>query len=291
MPSRRAVALILAFWVATSAYVAYRDLWPVLFASGPPPVAIDLADEAAQAVPVRWTIRVSGQKKPGKLVTQMKYVEADDTFTFTNRYSDLRYEMSGASVVVPELTTVVRVTRGGDLREQSVNGKLEVYLGELKIGEATAKVAGTVTGGQLVATCDVRSTLGNLNKTLDPVPVPKGQPLNPLMPVNRIGDVKPGRRWVVHESNPLEDAVGALMREKASEFGLKLPEKKREPLIGEVLSQTQTLDWNGESVACWVIEYRREEVVARTWVRESDGKVLRQEAYGKGERLTIERDQ
>jgi hypothetical protein len=111
------------------------------------------------------------------------------------------------------------------------------------------------------------------------------------MPVNRIGDVKPGRRWVVHENNPLEDAIGALMREKMGEFGLKLPEKKREPLIGEVLSQTQNLDWNGESVACWVIEYRREEVVARTWVRESDGKVLKQEAYGKGEQLTIERNQ
>jgi hypothetical protein len=38
-----------------------------------------------------------------------------------------------------------------------------------------------------------------------------------------------------------------------------------------------------------VIEYRRTEVVARTWVRVADGKVLRQELSEKGEALTFER--
>ena len=102
--------------------------------------------------------------------------------------------------------------------------------------------------------------------------------------------MKPGRWWLVHENDPLGEAVGALVREKFGEYGFKLPEKKQEPLIGAVLSEQQTLDWHGQSVACWVIEYRRDEVVARTWVRVSDGKVLKQEAFQKGERLTIERD-
>ena len=39
-----------------------------------------------------------------------------------------------------------------------------------------------------------------------------------------------------------------------------------------------------------MIEYRREEPVARTWVRASDGKVLKQEAFQKGETLTIIRN-
>ena len=38
---------------------------------------------------------MSGQKKPGRLTTQMKYHESDDTFTFTNHYADLRYEIGG----------------------------------------------------------------------------------------------------------------------------------------------------------------------------------------------------
>ncbi len=257
MPSRRVIALILAFWLATSAYVGYRDVWPLVFASGPPPVAIDLADEAAQSIPVRWQI-TRGNQKVGRLVTQMKYIEADDTFQFTSEYKQLRFESSGVVVVVPELVTVVRTTREGDLREQSAEGNLELHLGGMKL-EATAKVVGTVTNGQLIATCEMTSPLGNLNKTLDPIAVPKGQPLNPLQPVNRISGVRPGRRWVVHESDPLGEAVGALVREKLGEYGFKLPEKKQEPLIGAVLSDPQNLDWYGQSVACWVIEYRRDE--------------------------------
>jgi len=296
MPSTRAIALIIAFWFATAGYVAYRDLWPVLFASGPPPVAIDLADEAAQSVPVRWSIHMSGQKKPGRLTTQMKYHESDDSFTFTNHYADLRYETGGVVVVVPELINVIRIARGGDLREQSVDGRLEVYLGDLKFGEATARVAGMVTDGQLVSRVDATYTFAGLarqelQRTLDPVPVPTGQPLNPLQPVNRLTGIRPGRRWVVHESDPLREAIAVLINEQAGQFGLKLPEEKRDPLIGEVLSDPRTLDWHNHQVACWVIEYRRDEPVARTWVHVSDGKVLKQEAFQKGETLTIVRNQ
>ncbi len=193
MPSRRSVALILAFWLAVTGYVLYRDVAPILLASGPPPIAIDLADEAAQNIPIRWTLTWNG-KPAGKLTTQMRYIDADDTFRFTNDYRGFRYEASGIAVVVPELRNVTRISRGGDLREQSGDGKLEVYLGELRLGEATAKVVGKVIDGQLVATCEVKSPFGNLEKTLDPVPVPSGQPLNPLQPVNRIANLQPGRR-------------------------------------------------------------------------------------------------
>jgi len=291
MPSRRSIALILAFWVAVTGYVLYRDVAPVLLASGPPPIAIDLADEAAQNIPIRWTLTWNG-KPAGKLTTQMRYIDADDTFRFTNDYRGFRYEASGIAVVVPELRNVTRISRSGDLREQSGEGKLEVYLGELRLGEATAKVVGTVTNGQLIATCEVKSPLGDVSKTLDPVPVPSGLPLNPLQPVNRIANLSPGREWVVHENNPLDDALAALAREKATQFGLKLPESPSGPLRAEVLSSAQNLDWHGHATACWVIEYRREgELVARTWVRVTDGKVMKQEAFKKGENLSIERDE
>ena len=39
-----------------------------------------------------------------------------------------------------------------------------------------------------------------------------------------------------------------------------------------------------------MIEYRREEPFAWTWVRAADGKVLRQEVAKKGETLSFERE-
>ncbi|MCI0704717.1 MAG: hypothetical protein L0241_26980, partial [Planctomycetia bacterium] len=138
---------------------------------------------------------------------------------------------------------------------------------------------------------EIKSDFLKLAGKLDPVPVPAGQPLNPLQPVNRLGNVRGGQRWVVHESNPLQDAVMGLFRKKLAEVGLRLPEQKaKDALIAEVGRSPQDLEWQRQSVPCWVIEYRRAEPIARTWVRVSDGKVLRQEAFEKGESLMFERE-
>ena len=63
-----------------------------------------------------------------------------------------------------------------------------------------------------------------------------------------------------------------------------------EVLYAEVASEPLGLLYKGDLVPCWVIEYRADQPVARTWVRVSDGKVLRQEAFGMGENLALQRD-
>jgi hypothetical protein len=294
MPSRRVITLVFAFWVATTGYVAYRDWWPRLFASGPPPVAIDLADEAAQNVPIRWTMTRNGEPI-GRLITQMRYVESDDTFQFTSEYRQLKLTVAAVEFLVPEFWTTIRITRTGDLREQTAEGKLELNFHGLAVGSAQLKLVGRVTEGQLLATVDgsyslLTKTAVPFRRTLDPVPVPAGQPLNPLQPVNRLRGVQPGQRWVVNESNPLDAAMKTLLTEVAGQFGIKPPEDTRGPLIGEVLRSPRDLEWSTQLVSCWVIEYRRDaEVVARTWLRQSDGKVLQQEALAKGEHLALVR--
>src|SRR5947208_3396232 len=122
MPSRLAVAGIVAFWLATTGFVLYRDVWPRVFATGPPPVSIELADEARQNLPARWTLYLNGQKVGG-LTTQMKYLDSEDAFQFTYRYTHLELEQSGITLKVPEAVSEVRMTRSGDLKEQTMTGK------------------------------------------------------------------------------------------------------------------------------------------------------------------------
>lgn len=288
MPPRFAVAGILAFWLATTAFVAYRDVWPRLFASGPPPVVIELADEARQNVPAKWGLYRNGQKV-GKLTTQMKYLDAEDTFAFTYRYTGLKFEQGGVTLEVPEATSEMRMTRDNQLKEQTM--KLEVQLGATKDARGIIDVRGTVTNGVLTGRVDIKSPILNLFGDLDPVGVKDGMPLNPLQPVNRLGNVRGGQQWVVHESNPMQEAVGSLLRKKLAEFGLRIPEERaKDVLVAQVAREPRTLSTKGEEVSCWVIEYRRAEPVARTWVRVSDGKVMRQEAFEKGESLVFERE-
>src|SRR5688572_12479227 len=122
MPPRIAVAGIVAFWLATTGYIAYRDLWPRVFSSGPPPVSIELADEAREKTPARWGLYRNykpGDKPIGRLVTQMKYLDNEDAFLFTYRYTDLKLEQGDITLAASEALSEVRMTRAGALREQS----------------------------------------------------------------------------------------------------------------------------------------------------------------------------
>jgi len=283
MPSRPVVALIVAFWTATLGLVFYRDLWPRLMASGPPPIAVDLSDEATQYIPIKWKV-FRGDKPIGQLTTKLAYQDADDTFEFTSRYKDLRIEVGPLQLVIPEMTTTTRVTRSGSLREESMTGKLR--LGDI---HAEATVHGRNESGTFVGRCEIVSPLFNLKSDLAPIPVKDGQALNPLQPVNRIVNIRPGQHWFVHEIDPLGDALKALFREK----GFALPEREKEPLEAVIGAEPETLVWGTarEEATCWVISYRSGEARAKTWVRVSDGKVLRQEATLLEDRISLEREE
>jgi len=288
MPSRPTLAAILAFWLATGGFVFYRDIWPRLIAAGPPPLTVDIEEEASPFVRGRWSL-YRGDTKVGRLTTWVTHVDADDTFRLNHEYQQLEFDFSGVKVAVPKLTTTTRVTRTGELREQTMEGSLLANaLGTTF--EADAKVSGQVIDGVFVGRCEVRSSLGNVNQDLDPVRVPAGQALNPLMVMNRIAGLQPGQHWVVQEIDPLREAVEALVRGLLPKIGL-LPERKRESIIARVSSAPEALTWKGQEVPCWVIDYRASDARAKTWVRVSDGKVLRQEAFGMGERLAVEREE
>lgn len=303
MPSRLGVGFILLFWLAVTGHVVYHDVWPRLFSDAPPPIRIDLTDEATQVLPTKWKV-YRGDEQVGSMSTKTEYLAADDTFRFTNTYQKLTFDFATISVDFPQLQTAIRVTRAGDLREQTMSGELKASakIGPvmLPIGDAAADVKGVVIDGQLVGTCVIRhparAVMPTVERALEPVPVPAGQVLNPMSPVSRLRDVRPGQRWVIQQVDPLRDSLTILFREvlKTSELAsTAVPQQSgSKQLLAEVLRTPEKLDRKGhEAVECWVIEYRGEGVQARTWVSREDGRVMRQEAAGFGERLRFEREE
>jgi len=295
MPSRRVVVLIVVFWFVTTGFVVYRDIWPLLFASGPPPFTMDLEDEATQFRAIDWTV-LHGEKKIGRLHTRMTHVDADDSFLFTHRYVQLQFDFSGVRIMIPDLINTTRMTRSGELRAQTMDGKFLVQIANrdgsyTQLVDAHAQVSGHVELGQFVGHCNLESSVFKIQSKLDPVSVRDGHALNPLQPLNRIANLRPRQQWVVQEINPIDEALGALLKKQFSDSGINVPDQRKELLIAEVASSPQVLQWGNEDVPCWVIEYRGGEVRAKTWVRVSDARVLRQEATLKGERIALQREE
>ena len=79
-----------------------------------------------------------------------------------------------------------------------------------------------------------------------------------------------------------------LPRKPRSSVKWTLPGKSPE-LIAEVADDPVTIQHGRDQIECWLIEYREEKVVARTWVNVADGRVLRQEAISENETLRFER--
>jgi hypothetical protein len=320
MPSRLGVVLILGFWLAVTGYVVHRDVWPRLFGDAPPTVRIDLSDEATQTVPARWTIYRDGESI-GSITTRMSYDADDNRFLFTSTYREVKLDQAVLQFRIrfelKEMQTTTSVTRDGELRGQKMTGSLSglITSGPIPLlrADATVEAEGTVVNGELVGWCGIDSDLGSANQKFDPVPVPAGQVLNPLQPVNRLRDVRPGARWEVHQVDPLADAIAALVPELIQKHaGTKLTRDlrpgERPSLIARVSDRPVDLPplpppppragepgtpgrpRANEGEPCWVIEYRGDQAMAKTWVRVSDGKVLRQEAARQGEVLLLERN-
>jgi hypothetical protein len=90
-------------------------------------------------------------------------------------------------------------------------------------------------------------------------------------------------------TDPRSDILRAVV---ARALGGQAPSFAAPPaaLLAHVLQEPQVMEWNAESHLCLVIEYRGEEYTARTWVRQTDGIVLRQEADAHGETVVLQRE-
>jgi hypothetical protein len=301
VPSRLGVAVILLFWLAVSAYVVRREVIPRYFADTPPHIDFVLVDELS-TTPASWSV-YRDDAKVGSMTSRIEHIPADDTFRFTTKYHGLKFDVLKITLGVPSAETVLRVGRDGRLREQNMTGKFEAGFGPAT-GAAEVEVRSRVENDHLVGRVklNVPGLLSKpIDEELDPVPVPDGQVLNPLMPVDRLAGVTPGRRWAIRQTDPLRDSLQLVARRVLKQ---QMPGAGGESklfdgfagspeLLAEVLPEPEYIAREGLPVACWVIRYESadKQLSAKTYVRQTDGQVLRQEAAGHGEKWRFDRDE
>jgi len=265
--------------MSMTGWVLYKDIWPRWQADSPPPFVIDLADEAQPAlVHTEWKIFVNGQDQVFHLETWVRFLPKEDSFELNSELWP-RIDADGKTAKLAQfgMYNKLVVSREGELR--SFNVRVTEPLPPHNDNDLF-KIIGNVKGDSLFTRIVFTNT--GLEKPFDPVPIKnRSSVLNPLQPLNRLTNLRPGQKWRM----PLVDPFGQA-------FSLLVPLSSGyvRYLDAEVLPEVEPLAWKNRDVPCLVVEYQGDEATGKTWVREADGLVLRQELTVDGKSLILQRD-
>jgi hypothetical protein len=276
MPSRPVTAAILLLWVLSTGWMLQREVLSRMGTHEPPPLHFDLADDVSDRL-ITWKI-YRGEELIGNARSTIKRKE-DRTFELGCEHQYYRKFGPTRLADIKKVASIYRVTMEGDLVEMSMSIKAQ-FTGNMMAEQAAR---GTVKDGKLHMELDKEGFLVKFGAgaliQLKPVDVPPGTTvLNTMHPLHRITGLWEGRRWKVPVFNPIK-------------FDFALLAKEPPEPIAEVASDTIT--WRGEEVDCWRIDYtdtKKDERIGHTWVRCTDGLVLRQEASLENNKLTLERE-
>jgi hypothetical protein len=292
MPPRWVSAAVVAAWVASAAWLFRQELWPSLEPDAPPPFTIDLVEEAqTEKVPIRW--RVTRDGAPVLTArTSVAHRSKENDFTlravFEQREAlpDPHHKPAPAPYRVRRMTSAYRVTPEGRLLDVDVQIAIEM-IDNLPL-DIDARVGGEVAGGQFRPHYEIETPKRKFAGSLPPVAVSsQGSVVMPLHPVGRIGGLKAGQAWRVPVLDPLGEALGSLGGGGAGRVRF---------LRAAVRPRAEVIHWNGADTRCLVIDYEEEnqfqddKMSARTWVREADGLVLKQEAELSGNTWVMTRE-
>ncbi len=292
MPARHTTVLILAFWLAATGWLFYRDIRPYVLPGAPPPFTINLMDEAEaqRNEGISWSIEQDQQTK-GYAITRIRYDEQDDRFYLTGLYKLwLRGRFSSPE---PDIiyTGGYVVTRDGELREFEAKLQVDMLLllpttlhSKLK-DYVPGEVQGRVENGKLSLRAEASFAGQHYKQKLEPVAfTARGSLLNSMQPLNRLAGLRRGQHWQMPYVDPLSDILRAASVQVPilTEFA---PSSEQTYLDAEVLREPARLSRNDgkEFVDCLVVLYRGQNFEARTYVGRDDDLVYQQEMTRGGE--------
>ena len=303
MPPRWLSVAIVAFWLCTTGWLLYRDVWPWLLPGQAPPFTIDLEDEVqTQQAHVHWTVSYNDHPFL-RAETWVAPNPKDDTFDLHAQVRQPAVPFDGARggdpfgglIAIRDMSSVYTVTRQGDLRAVSMRFSGDAHVGPFLTLPGQGTLTGEVRDGRFYSHLRASTPLfggKDIDTDLKPVAVTAhGSVLSPLHPVNRIAGLRPGQTWRMPLVDPVKDAFAALVRDALPADLPGLGDENREiVLTASVRPKPETLTWNGKPAECLVIDCRGDDVTAATWVQVGDGKVLRQESERGGEKVAMQRD-
>ncbi len=300
MPPRWLSVLIIAFWLGTTGWLLYQEVWPLFLPGQAPPYTIDLEDEVqTQQVHIHWT--VSYNDRPYLRAETWVRPEAEyDTFSLVAeitprpdaKVGEADADPFGGIIQITDVRSEYRVTRNGDLRAVFFKFDGAARFHGIFI-PGNGSLIGTVRDRVLYTHLHADSPIATaepIDADLDAVPLSgHGSVLSPLHPVNRIAGLQPGQTWRLPLVDPLKTAFGALLKKYVGDLAPGASD--RDVIVtARVLPQKQILTWNNQAVECLVIEYEADDVSAKTWVEANSGRVLCQESERGGEHLVLLRE-
>jgi hypothetical protein len=280
MPSRWLSLAIVAFWLATNGWLFYHDIWPSWRPGQPPPMTIDLIQEARKSDEfVPWIVTQNG--RPVFYAKTSIHRIGPDTFEMVAEYRRRR-DHERATVLgfitLEGMRSRYRVTSAGNLLGLGMTAEVSFLL---KNATGSLEVEGEVHSGQLTPYVYVH-VLGKLEESkLPAVDVPaQSSVLLPLHPIDRIRGLRPGQSWTIPLLDPLEASIAKMV-----------PGLDRGPQFvrARVSNEPQDLIWNKHPVSCLVIDYQGD-MKGRTWVEVGTGRVMRQEAQVGDDTWAMQRD-
>ena len=284
MPPRSLTVAIVVFWLAMTAWLVHRDVWPRLAPGEPPPFAVYYADDQqATHPPVRWSATQTPAGRPD---------QATHHVITTNVVYDLRARPRAyvlLATMLPRqlvdnplqlytfgnLKSSYRVSEEGSLLGFEVTA--DSAAGTLNpTGGLRCRYAGQVKGdvcelswsrhGQAAASGQERFDVSRI-----------GNVILPLHPVARMTGLSPGRNWGARVFDPL----GSLTSEPQLTW-----------VQVTVRRDVETLNWNGKEKRCRVVDYEGDggSVKGSTWVEVTKDEVLKMEVRLGDRRWLIVRD-
>jgi hypothetical protein len=290
MPSRWLSLVIVAFWLATTGWLFWKDIWPDWQPGQPPPFDYDLVEEVQKPEKMKayWFVTRNDQTV-FRATTWVQYHSDDDSFTLCADYKAFSGIPNARAVPLGPLqakrmTSMYRISRDKQLR--MLEAKIEAALQVPWLHDKTVEgsLLGEVRHDSLFThyRLQTHDPPRLLEGDLPPVTVSHyGAVLMPLHPVNRIKGLHPGQSWRMPLVDPFRDAFA----------GVNLPGMTSgvRYLNARVLPESLVLPGE-KAIPCLVIEYEGEDVSARTWVAEDSNLVQRQEATLDDVRWVIQRD-